>query len=173
MFVYHSVPIRKAVRCSYIITTLDGMLLDVGMYKHPYRKDVRCVYIIAPYNEGCQMFAYHNALQEGCQLFVYHSPSIRKVVRCSYIITSLQLRLIQVRISQRPFSKDDICSYIVTPYRKNVIGSYAITSIQGRQVEGCNMFAYHNDHRRKVVTCSYIKTSLQERCLMFAYHNTL
>lgn len=110
-------PYRKDVRCLYIIAPYNegcqmfvfhnalqegcwtlvyhndpiGRLLDVSISKHLYRKDLRCLYIIATYNEGCQMFAYHNVVQEGCQMLVYNNtPIVEMIARCSYIATLLQ-----------------------------------------------------------------------------------
>jgi hypothetical protein len=48
MLVYHSAPIGKVVRCSYVLTPLYERLLDVCVSYHLQW-------------EGCEMFVCHNA----------------------------------------------------------------------------------------------------------------
>ena len=144
MFVYHSFPIGKVVRCSYINTLLYGRSLVVPVSQRSYW-------------EGSQMFVYHNSTlgkvdrclciitlqQELCLMFVYHCAPIgslldvrvsqlhyMKVVRCSYINTFLYGRLLDVRISIRFY------------------------------MEGCQSFVYHSAPIGKVVRCSCIITPL-------------
>ena len=116
-------------------------------------------------------------------MFVYHNAPIQKVVRCSYIIASLQGSQLDGRISQRHYMEMVLAVHVsqnplwegcqMVVYHNATIWNvvrclYIITPTQGNVVSCSCVIAplYHSAPMEKVVTCSHIKTPYREvvRC---------
>ena len=101
MFVYHSAPKGKVVRCSYIIAPLQTNVVRWSHIIPPLQENaVRWSYIMTPLlGRLLDVPVSKRHCREGCQMFVYHNAHIGKVVKCACIITLLQGRQLDVRVS--------------------------------------------------------------------------